>query len=94
MCQTRGRAIRTTYPSEDIPGNHYCEFLLKWPLFKYCFLLKKRPFQSKFAVNQVKLWWGSHGGLKRVRETDVPLALPIRNELSSEKAWWQHMCGR
>ena len=27
----------------------YCEFRLKWPLFKYCFLLKKRPFQSKIA---------------------------------------------
>ena len=28
----------------------YCEFRLKWPLFKYFFSgLKKRPFQQKFA---------------------------------------------
>ena len=28
----------------------YCEFLLKWPIFQYYVLLKKRPLQSKFAV--------------------------------------------
>ena len=28
----------------------YCDFLLKWPFFKSYFLLKKRPFQSKYAV--------------------------------------------
>ena len=28
----------------------YCEFMLKWPHFHYCFLLEKRPFQSKFAA--------------------------------------------
>ena len=34
----------------SLKGAIYCEFRLKWPLFKYCFLLKKRPFQSNFAV--------------------------------------------
>ena len=28
----------------------YCEFLLKWPSFLWFFVLKKRPFQHKLAV--------------------------------------------
>ena len=32
---------------------NYCGFLLKWPLFKYCFLLKKQP--SKFNRNSIEI---------------------------------------
>ena len=32
----------------------YCEFRLKWPVFQYCFPLKSRPFQLKFAVTHGK----------------------------------------
>ena len=38
-----------TYETANHNGA-YCKFRLKWPLFEFCFLLKKRPFQSKFAI--------------------------------------------
>ena len=38
-------------PNHLNPGIIYCEFRLKWPGFQWKTVLKMRPFQSKFAVN-------------------------------------------